>query len=301
METNTLFNLKKIRSFGDILSDTFTYYRVYWRSMAKAFSVFVFAPLIVGVILFGGSFALLFQNVDVMVDSGGFGAFGLSFFLGISLVVIAIIMLVAVTYQHIRHASLGEIPETLSEFSRGMFGKLFHIIIASILMTFVFVVLILVFMGIVSSLGEPVVVAILITAFYIFLFFVFTRLALYPVVLFIEDGNISNAIMRSWTLTSNYFWFTFGVYFVIGIVFAVLSMLASIPLGILSGLLTFIFGADFQENIGLIIGAAYASFYFVQALASSAQFIALGIHYFNLVERKEGGGLATEIDRLGIS
>lgn len=303
MDSTQAFNLKKIRSFGDILSDTFSYYRVYWRSMAKAFSVYVFAPLIVGVILFGGSFAVLFQNIDSMATSSNPAAlagFGFGFFIGIILILIAVIMIVAVTYQHIRHASDGYIPESLSEFSKGMFGKMFHIFLVSILIAIVLGIGLVITTSIVSSFAGAAAGTISIVLFYIFIFYFLTKLTLYPVALFVEDGSVSNAIMRSWELTNNHFWFTFGVYMIIGLVFSILAMMASIPLLILSGIMAFVFGADLQQDIGILFGVLYASLYFVQTLASSAQFIALGIHYFNLVERKEGGGLASEIDRLGI-
>ncbi|MFV1883625.1 MAG: hypothetical protein ACMZ7B_03975 [Balneola sp.] len=294
------FTLNKIRDFGDIITDTFTYIRVHWRSLGKVFGLYVLSPLIIGIILLGGSIAFSFDNLENPSDTGAFLGAGISIFVGIMFIFFALFMLMGVVYQHIQHTCSGEVPHTFSEFSRGMFGKTFSILMVSFLIGIVVAVALFIFFAIISSFASVLATIIATIILYGLIGFFVIKISLFPVVFFVEGGSASSAIARSWELTENYWWFTFGIYFVINIIFSFLSMFAAIPLIILGGVIAFIFGADFQQDLPLIFGTLYASIYFFQIIASSAQFISLGIHYFNLVERKEGDNLTSEINRLSI-
>lgn len=294
------FTLHKIRDFGDIINDTFTYIRVHWKSLGKVFAVYVLSPLIIGIILLGGSLAFSFDDLDNPSNTGAFLGAGISIFIALIFIFFALFMLMGVVYQHINYASKGEVPNSFSDFSKGMFGKTFSIWIVSFLIGVVVMIGFFIFFAIISSLGSVGATIIAFIAVYALLGFIFVKISLFPVVYFVEGGNASSALARSWELTENYWWFTFGIYIVINIIFSFLSMFAAVPLIILGGVIAFVFGADFQQDLPLIFGVLYGSIYFFQIIATSAQFISLGIHYFNLVERKEGDSLTNEINRLTI-
>ena len=294
------FTLHKIRDFGDIITDTFTYIRFHWKSLGKVFGVYVLTPLIIGVVFIGGSLAFSIPNFENPSNTGSFLGAGISIFVGAMFILFAVFMLLGVVYQHIYHTSKGEVPNSFSEFSRGMFGKTFTLLIVSFLIGVIVMISLFIFITIISSLGSVWATIIGTITMYSLVGFIVVKISLFPTVFFVEGGSASSAIARSWELTENYWWFTFGIYFVINIIFSFLSLFAAIPLVILGGIIAFIFGVDFQQELPLIFGALYASVYFFQIIASSAQFISLGIHYFNLVERKEGDSLTSEINRLSI-
>ncbi len=297
---NKEFTLHKIRDFGDIITDTFTYIRVHWKTLGKVFSIYVLSPLLVGIVLLGGSFAYSIGSISDSAGAGQFAGLGIGLFLGLLFIFFSLFMLMGVAYQHIYHTNNGDVPTTFSEFTKGMFGKTFSILMVSFLMGIVVMIGFFIFFGIISSLDSIWSNFIAFITFYALIGFFFTKISLFPVIYFVEGGNASSAIARSWELTENYWWFTFGIYIVINFIFSFLSLFAAIPVVIIGGVIAFVFGADFQKDLPMLFGTLYASVYFFQIIATSAQFIALGIHYFNLVERKEGGNLTNEIDRLSI-
>ncbi len=66
-----------------------------------------------------------------------------------------------------------------------------------------------------------------------------TKLMLVPSLLVLEGAGIREAVVRSWRLTRGRFWFAFGVVFLIGAIFYVLSQMLSM----VAGLVTSLFGA----------------------------------------------------------
>ena len=71
-----------------------------------------------------------------------------------------------------------------------------------------------------------------------------TKLMLVPSLLVLEGAGIREAIARSWLLTRGRFWFAFGVVFLIGALFWVLSQM----LGTVSGLVTSLFGTTLNPT-----------------------------------------------------
>ncbi|GAA4485210.1 hypothetical protein [Microbacterium panaciterrae] len=65
-----------------------------------------------------------------------------------------------------------------------------------------------------------------------------TKLMLVPSLLVLEGAGIRTAIVRSWLLTRGRFWFAFGIVFVIGAIFYVISQM----LGMASSLVSSLFG-----------------------------------------------------------
>ncbi len=292
-------DLKKPRDLGQILSDTFLYIRIYYKSLLKPFLVYVLPPLLLTVLFLGGGFGSLFsasfQNPQMLEsDISTLVGPGLSIAFGIVAVLVTTWMLLSVIHQHLRFAAKGDIPSNLGEFSKGMFSKSIIIILTYM---GIGVPAYLVFFVLIMLLQEMAFLAILV--FFPFVVFVIVRLLLFPTAYYVEDLNPSDAIRRSWNLTQDNFWFTFGLYIVVSMIFAFLSYLFIIPLLIILSLIIGVGDATFGSNLGILMGLLYGLLYFFQLIFSSAQFISLGLHYFNLRERKDGTGLREQIEQLG--
>jgi len=64
----------------------------------------------------------------------------------------------------------------------------------------------------------------------------FTKLSLVPAVLLLERRTLGAAMRRSWSLTTGYFWKTFGIQLLVNVILNVASQIISAPLGFLSGI-----------------------------------------------------------------
>ncbi|QEW00590.1 hypothetical protein F6J84_11120 [Microbacterium caowuchunii] len=86
-----------------------------------------------------------------------------------------------------------------------------------------------------------------------------TKLFLVPAVLVLEGAGVFAGIARSWRLTRNRFWKTFGVWFVIQLSFSVLAQIISVPFSLIAGILPAIIAPTGAEEPGVIIGVLVTS------------------------------------------
>ena len=139
---NTHINVKQTRTVGDVLTDTFTYIRIYYKSLATMIAVYVLAPLMVGSIIISSSMGAIMTEamagLQDQPDPNLFGT-GLEFFAGFFFLMIAYLLLMGVIYQHIYYAGEGDMPDNVSEFSKGMFSKLLRFIPFMILLYIIFI------------------------------------------------------------------------------------------------------------------------------------------------------------------
>lgn len=282
------FNVRQTRTVGDALSDTFTYIRVYYKNLAKMIAVYVLAPLMVGSIILSSSMGELMAGLQDQPDPNLFGS-GLEFFAGFFFLMIAYILLMGVVYQHLYYAGKGKVPDSIHKFSNGMFSKLLRLIPVILIVTamaFIFLTAMVFFIieisGFLFLLFIPAAVYLMI------------KVALFPIAFFVEDTGGFNSLSRSWELTDGYFWQTLGVYLLITIVFGILSQLLSTPLFVVMAIAGAGLGAE-NELMNVLITATYAMSFVFQVLFFAAQSIALGLHYFNLEERKEGHTLSEQV------
>jgi len=289
---NNTINVRQTRTVGDVLTDTFTYIRVYYKSLARMIAVYVLAPLMIGSLMFsvtmGQMFAGDMQDFAASQDSPFLGM-GLELFGGFFFLMIAYLLLMGVIYQHIYYAGKGEVPDNISDFSDGMFSKLMRFIPFMILL-YIIVIGVMI-LGIFSLVEISFLMLLLLIPLGAFLLI---RLVLFPIAYFVEDAGGFNSLVRSWELTSGYFWQTFGVYLLITIVFGVLSQLLSTPLFLVTAIAGAGLGSESMILEVIVIFTYTLSFVF-QVLFFAAQSIALGLQYFNLEERKEGHSLSKQV------
>jgi len=289
---NNTINVRQTRTVGDVLTDTFTYIRVYYKSLARMIAVYVLAPLMIGSLMFSVSMGQMFagdmQDFAASQDSPFLGM-GLELFGGFFFLMIAYLLLMGVIYQHIYYAGKGEVPDNISDFSDGMFSKLMRFIPFMILL-YIIVIGVMI-LGIFSLVEISFLMLLLLIPLGAFLLI---RLVLFPIAYFVEDAGGFNSLVRSWELTSGYFWQTFGVYLLITIVFGVLSQLLSTPLFLVTAIAGAGLGSESMILEVIVIFTYTLSFVF-QVLFFAAQSIALGLQYFNLEERKEGHSLSKQV------
>ena len=119
-------------------------------------------------------------------------------------------------------------------------------------------------------------------------------LSLAMAVFVFEELGISATFSRCFKLATDKWWSTFGLSFVMTIITYIVAIVFSLPAGIVA-----IMGITGGNVSSLIVIITQAISTVGTQLVSALVPLALGFQYFNLVERQEGTGLLSAINRIG--
>jgi hypothetical protein len=271
------FTLQKYRDLGAILTDSFVYIRVHFKTLGKALLLLVLPFYLISGMLVGNAYSSFFTTMMENPDLTGDTLFGNNFLLGLLLLALSSGALLTITLTHVqlvREHGEATLSNIVNHFSRNFFTLLllYIIIIIVVPISFLFFIVPGIYIGI--------------------------KLFLSPAVAVLEQKNPFDAINRSWDLVQGHWWFTAAVYLVMNIITSFMSYVLVIPFGILVSLAT-VSGADTSGMVGTGMGIFYALMIVFGSLFSVIMLIAMCLHYFNLIERKEGEGLRAKIEELG--
>ena len=125
-----------------------------------------------------------------------------------------------------------------------------------------------------------------------------TKLAMVPSAIVLERLPLLAAVRRSWRLTTGYFWRTFGIILLVGVIVYAITQTIAIPFAILGAILGTVFaptsvssagvGAQVllsQLSVNVVSSIATA---IVGAIGSVIQTAAVSLLYIDLRMRKEG-------------
>lgn len=276
MNQMSKLTLPRPRDFGDLITDSFGYVRDHYKSLGKSVLYFVVPIIAVSSLFFGQYMQQIasiqadptsLDNISSMFTSlGGSGIFGMLASAAMSVVVFNHMALVAESDRN--NVTVHQIWE---RFKTDIWA-----IIAISILTFIFT-----FLGMIAFIVPGLYLAI--------------KFTLIPAVYVKERIGIRDAFSRSWHLTTNFWWFTFGLIIVMGFLVSFMSYFLAIPIMLTSMFVEFAGGeAGVDTVITLIYGTAVLLGYIFYALL----YISIGLHYFNLVERKEGNTMKQRIDQI---
>jgi hypothetical protein len=270
------FKLQRYRDLGDILTDSFAYIRVHYKSLGKGLLFLVLPFYLLSGLLVGGAYSSFINAVMDNPDASMNALMGGDFLIGMLLLAFSSCALLTVSLSHIKLAhdhDEVEFDELFSSFGRNFFTLfiLYFIIIIALFFSFMLFIIPGIYVGI--------------------------KLFIAPAVSIIEEKNPFEAIGRSWDLVQGHWWFTFATYLVMNIISSFMSYVLIIPFSIIIGFVS-ASGAD-SGMIGSGMGMAYGFILIVASLFSVLMLIAMCLQYFNLIERKEGRGLRAQIEELG--
>lgn len=271
------FKLQKYRDLGAILTDSFMYVRIHFKTLGKALLLLVLPFYLLSGLLVGSAYTTFFSALMNNPDLTGEALFGWDFLVGILLLSLSSGALLTVTLTHIqlsRESDFIKMDHILEHFGRNFITLvlLYILIIIAVFFSFLFFILPGIYVGI--------------------------KLFIAPAVAVIEKRNPFDAISRSWDLVQGHWWFTFAVYLVMNIITSFMSYVLVIPMSIIIGFMS-ASGADSSAMIGTGMGIFYGLLIVIASLFSVLMLIAMCLQYFNLIERKEGKGLREQIEELG--
>ena len=120
-------------------------------------------------------------------------------------------------------------------------------------------------------------------------------LMVYPFIIVNETSSFGEAFSRSFHLIKENFWISLATYLVAYIIYAVSSGIVGIVAGAIIGI-----GSYFSTNELSSTAAIFTSVLsVVQYLFYVVFFVSVGLHYYNLVETKDGTGLEKRLESLG--
>lgn len=273
------FVFKKIRDIGDILTDTFQYIRIHYLTLGKGLLFFVLPIYLINFFVLKDYFGELIQQIF----SGNPDAFATlidwRYFAGIFLGMLGSAALGGVTLTHIQLTEQEESAEP-DRILQDLIPSVLNFLALSIILGFIlfisafFFLIPAIFLGIKLSLSAPILI--------------------------LENRSITEAMARSWELTKDYWWNTFGVIVIFYILILIISWAFAIPISIFSilandtGMETAVNPSVFS-NLYLVINGILSA---ISSLATAIMYIGLSLHFFNLQERKEGVDLRSKIEGL---
>ncbi len=279
----------KIRDFGEKMGITIDFLRENFKK------------LFLSLLLIGGPFAILltllfadmfnnmfdFSQLSDPDNMGGFFAkLGLDYVMMMVLSWLAMMMIVSLTYTIFKRYNTGDLMEkTTGELFSEAVGK----IAGLMLLSFIIFIVVVAGMFLFVIPGIYLMVALSLA---------------YPIYMFEEDSTVGSAFSKSFSIISGKWWSTFGILFVGSIMASVAQIPFSIPFLLIYFMELFSIIEEVPNDPSAITGM-FTSGYMTIAMAVSnvggyiayaIPLVALGFQYSNLIERKEGKGLLTEID-----
>ena len=307
-------------SFGTILGSSF---RVMRRNPAPTFGLAVLLygfVVIVVVAVFGALFAFSFArfgsasfNDQNDILAGSVGLFVLAMIVPVALSVVATGVLQGIISLEVARATLGEKLRV-----RGLWrlakGRIAPLVGWAFLLTGVIVVFLLISVGVTAAVfalgtgsgvagsanGRAAIVlgGLLLSLFFAFAFGVLgawlsTKLALVPSIIMLERLTLGASMARSWSLTKNNFWRTFGIQLLIGVIIYAASTIISFPVGLIGGLAAVLVNPNGDPNAlittyAIIYGIDGIISVIVGAIGLVMQSASVALIYIDIRMRKEG-------------
>lgn len=272
------FNLRKSRDVGDILTDTFQYIRIHYLVLGKGLLFFVMPLYLIN--------AFLLQEYSNQVVGDIFdpnnleilqGFFSGRYFLALFFSIVAYSLIPVIVLNHMNLVSQGFEPQ-VSELIEDSLPLILKII------------------------GLNIIIAFIVGFSFLFLFFpaIFfgVKLSLAQSALVLEERDIMESVNRSWDLTKDFWWATFALLIVMYIITVFTTYVFILPTTILSIFL--VNGVDAGDSTIFVtfITTLELIFNAIGSLFTAIIQIAMALHFFNLVERREGGTLRSKIESL---
>ncbi len=292
---------QRYRDFGQIINATFEFIKQNFGPLLKSL-IFIVGPFLLIIGILSGFYQ---KNIFSFYNFTSLYSFGFSIIIIIVGMFITFQMMLSTTYSFLN------IYLARTEFQRiqieevwiGIklnFLKLLGLTISiGLFFLIVFILFVLVVSYTISSETNPFLVFIIFSLYSIPLFYIGIKMSLVYIVSIYENTGVIASIQRSFYLTKNKWWFTFGLIFVLFLIEAFMGFVFQIPQYII------MFATIFNAMDGTGIDAVTEIIIIVTSIISTFQYllyvislIALAFHYFSLVEQKEAKGLLDKIEAI---
>ncbi|MBG9377972.1 hypothetical protein I5907_17165 [Panacibacter sp. DH6] len=272
--------LRKLRDFGENFSDTFQFIRQEFKPLMLSFilvsGVFMLVTAIVSGLYQKTAFGFLDQlETGVFTPRTFSDTFNSVYLLMILFSMLSIIAMQTVAAIYMKHRErFGESPsmqDVWSGFTR-FFPKVFFYAI-------------------------PVYLLIIIGFFFCILPGIYLAIVFTPFVFVVvdEERSFGDAFSRCFDIIKENFWISLGIYFVAYLIYAVFAGVIGVFVGLFAGVGSYFTTRELSTTAAWVMSVLNV----VQYIFYVIFFVSVGLHYYNLVEAKDGTGLAKRLEGLG--
>lgn len=278
--------LRQVRDLGQNIADTFTFLRQNWKPIYSAISVVCLPPLIILGLVLKFGMAGFFQGLQ----GGGPAPGAIAGFFGVMLLLyIAIILMYLLCYAmvneyigaYVRNEHIGMTVRELMRRGFAQFWSYFGIGFLSGLM---------IFGGLILCILPGI--------------YLWTNVVLAPASHAVERSGTSGAISRSFRLTKDNWWESFGIGVLIILIQWVIQQVVQLPLSLLFGIGVFAGFTPMGQDPEAAMGYMSTVFPFILIIGIAGGMItypissvAAAIRYFSLVEKREQTGLGEQVQK----
>ncbi|MFZ2863915.1 MAG: hypothetical protein WA440_04110 [Ignavibacteriaceae bacterium] len=299
--TQNKIEFMRYRDFGQILNSTFEFIRQNFLPLLKSL-IFIVGPflLITGILL-----GFYQKSVLTIFNITSFSQTGIIALLLIILIFLVTQMMLTTVYSFILiYLSKTEFtPISIDEIWDSVKQNFYKVLGLNTVIFFLFLIYLTVFLLIIVAVsggtsGSGLGIFLFFILF-ILLVFIMVKMCLAYMIMLYERTGIWASIQRSFYLTKNKWWFSFGLIFVLSLIQSLMGFIFQIPQYII--MVTTMFnsldgsGVSGVTEILIMLTSIIAAF---QYLLFSLIIIALAFLYFSLVEQKEGKGLIERIESI---
>ncbi len=276
--------LRKIRDFSEVLSDTFQFIRQEWKPLLRAFflisGIFLLALAIVNGLYQKNSFSY-FGNFDTDRDPDPMmifrNMFGITYFIMLFLVLVAFSAMNTVVAAYMKLYESGvsapSVPQVLDVFKKYIFQAILYNI----------PIFLLVLLGLIMCFAPGVYLG--------------TVLSPFIFVVVNEDLSFGDAFGRCFTIIKDKFWPSLGIYIIMYLIVAFSAGIIGLLVGGVAGIISYFTTHDISSSVGVASSILNIfSYIFYVAL-----FVATGFQYHSLAEKTDGTGIARRIEDIGSS
>ncbi|WP_413669850.1 hypothetical protein ACEN9X_07880 [Mucilaginibacter sp. Mucisp86] len=274
-----IIELRRIRDFGEIINDTFSFLKQNFKPLFSSLLVICGFFVLMGTVTTAFSQISIYSSVDSNQVSD-YSSNGLNVGLGVianGLVTVLsqfFVYLTSLCFVAVYLEKKGEKPTPQDVWN--YFKHYFFRSLGS-----AFLLLILACLGLLFCVIPGIY---LMNIFYLVL----------PIMV-MENASFNYSFNKSFKLIKDYWWTVFGIMFVCSLIVSVCGSIASVPLALVSSLRPFMS----MKYVSWPIMIFFSMLQNILMLTYTIPSIAIALCYFNLEERKDGTGILERIEMFG--
>jgi hypothetical protein len=284
--------LRKIRDFGERVSDTLFFLKLNWKKLFLLYAVFVIPFLLLGSYFGASGFVEFFSKISSLEVNKASNYFTLDFFLAILLFILATTSYATAIYSYMRlYEEMGGAKPSIAQVGKIYISKFLSNVGYAILI--ILIMFVGIFAAVIPILG---ILAYLVGLIY----FLIALCVLFPSNTS-EESGFGSAFGRSFYLIRNRWWFTFGYSMILVIIYYFFAYIIQFIVMIIFGISSVNFidpegaSSDFSKKLVYVLGLLAI----LQQIFYLIVHVGLGVHYYSLREEKEGTGLEQRLEHLG--
>jgi len=267
-----------MRDFGENFSDTFQFIRQEFKPLLTSFTLICGIFILANAILTGIFQKQALSILDDMVKGVFYERtvpFTPTYFVLIGVSIMSLSVMRTVVSVYMKYYDENGTSPTVQEVWKG-FAKYF-------LMIFLFSIprYVLIIVGFVFCIAPGV--------------YLLVVLMPYSFILTNENESFGESFRRCFDLVKENFWMSLAIYLIAFLIFSISSSLIGFTVSAIAGLASYFTTKELSSTLAIVTSILSVVQYFFYIIF----FVSAGLHYYNLVETRDGTGLARRLENLG--